>query len=442
SFFRRLAFAARFRDLGIIFTDRTTAESRIQINRTVPERLMDVAPFLRYDPDPYLVVADDGTLKWIVDSYTISGKYPYSHPLQQLGMRRLPPLGNYFRNSVKVVCDAYEGKPEFYIADPQDPLVQCYEKIFPTLFKSMDTMPADMKSHIRYPQFLFAVQLGAYASYHMKDPQVFYQGEDRWAIPPEVYSYGRRQMEAYYVVMELPGMDEPEFLLMMPLVLSGQEERVMVAWMAARCDPPNYGELLVYHFPRKTVYGPWQIESLISQDAEISSQITLWSQAGSKVIRGNLLVIPFEDSLLYVEPLYLEAEDTGLPELRRVIMSYGDNIVWGETLETTLAKLFGKIGVSEAVEEMPAEDEPATVDTPEPTETGPEVDAETIATLRETIEQILQLDREAEEARAAGDIPTYFEKNQQQTELLGELEKKIEETAGGAEGGTGETAAP
>ncbi len=447
SFFRRVAFAARFRDLGIIFTDRTTPESRIQLNRTLPERLMDVAPFLRYDPDPYLVVAEDGTLKWINDAYTISNKYPYSHPLQQLGMRRLPPLGNYFRNSVKVVVDAYEGIPEYYIADPEDPVIQCFDKIFPSLLKPMDEMAPDMREHIRYPQFMFAVQVGAYSSYHMKDPQVFYQGEDRWAIPPEIYSYGRRQMEAYYVVMQLPGMDKPEFLLMMPLVLSGQEERVMVAWMAARCDEPNYGELIVYNFPRETVYGPWQIESRISQNAEISAQITLWSQAGSNVIRGNLLVIPFEESLLYVEPLYLEAEDTGLPEMRRVILAYGDNIVWGSSLEAALEALFGKIDIPVEVEapmeeaevlegptpevERPVEpepvDEPAEEPTEEPVAAADEaVSMETIEESRSVLNEVLRLDQEAAQAQAEGDFQTYLDLKQQQSELLQQLEERLE----------------
>jgi uncharacterized membrane protein (UPF0182 family) len=453
SFFRRVAFAARFRDVGIIFTDRTTSESRIQINRTLPERLMDVAPFLRYDPDPYLVVAEDGKLKWINDAYTISGKYPYSHPLQQLGMRRLPPLGNYFRNSVKVVVDAYEGIPEFYVADADDPLVQCFNKIFPTLFTPMEQMAPDMRRHIRYPQFMFAVQVGAYASYHVKDAQVFYQGEDRWAIPPEIYSYGRRQMEAYYVVIQLPDMDKPEFLLMMPLVLSGQEERVMVAWMAARCDEPNYGELIVYTLPRKTVYGPWQIESRISQNAEISSQITLWSQAGSDVIRGNLLVIPFEDSLLYVEPLYLEAEDTGLPEMRRIILAYGDSIVWGPSLESALEALFGRIDPPVEVDEEPTEpaevleaptpgvgvvDEPAVEAPAEPREV---VSAETLEASRSVLERVLDLDRRAAEAQAQGDFQTYLNLKQQQSGLLQELQQQLDQ-AGGAASDAGEDLAP
>ena len=408
SFFRRLAFFARFRDVRILFTNLFTDDSRIQFNRTLPERMAMVTPFLMYYPDPYLVVDDDGTLKWIADMYTASGKYPYADALR--------PLGNYFRNSVKVVCDAYNGAPEYYIVDDTDPLAQCYRSIFPTLFRSGGEMSQHMRSHLRVPQLLFTIQVGVYADYHMTDPEVFYQKEDRWAMPPEIYSFGRRMVEAYYVVQQLPGEEQPEFLLMMPLVLSGQEERNMVAWMAARCDEPHYGELIVYNFPKeKLTYGPWMIESRISQDSEISAQITLWSQAGSRVIRGNILVIPLERSLLYVEPLYLEAEDTGLPELRRVILSYRDEIVWGADLEGALAQLFGAIEGREEVAATPGEVQPPQV------EVAPEV----IESLRSLIDQILQLDRAAEEARARGDIGTYAEKNQQQSELLRQLEGQL-----------------
>ncbi len=407
-FFRRLAFFARFRDVRILFTNLITDESRIQFHRTLPERMAMVTPFLMYDPDPYMVVDEDGSLKWIADMYTVSTRYPYSDPLR--------PLGNYFRNSIKVLCDAYNGAPEYYIVDESDPLAQCYRSIFPTLFRSSGEMSEHIRSHLRVPQLLFTIQVGVYADYHMTTPDVFYQKEDRWAMPPEIYSFGRRIVEAYYVVQQLPGENEPEFVLMMPLVLSGQEERNMVAWMAARCDPEHYGELIVYNFPKgETIYGPWMVESRISQDAEISQKITLWSQAGSRVIRGNLLVIPLENSLLYVEPLYLEAEDTGLPELRRVILSYRDEIVWGANLEAALAQLFGTIEGRAEIAETPGEEQPPQV------EIAPEV----IESLRSLIDQILQLDRAAEEARARGDIGTYAEKNQQQSELLRQLEGQL-----------------
>lgn len=411
SFFRRVAFFARFfPDVRILFTSQLTEGSRIQINRTLPERMAAVTPFLMPDPDPYLVIDEDGTLKWVNDMYTATGKYPYSAPLR--------PLGNYFRNSIKVFCDAYNGAPEYYVIDPTDPIAQCYASIFPQLFRSGDQISDHMRSHLRVPQLLLTIQVSVYADYHMKDPETFYQREDRWAIPPEIYSFGRRPVEAFYVVMRLPGEDEPEFLLMMPLVLAGQEERNMVAWMAARCDPKHYGELVVYNFPKgQTVYGPWMVESRISQDAEISSQITLWSQAGSRVIRGNLLVIPLEGALLYVEPVYLEAEDTGLPELRRVILVYRDEVVWGVNLEAALAALFGEIEAPEGTVKPPAG-----TAAPAPEAKGA---AEVIEGVRGLLNQILQLDREAEQARAQGDIGTYAQKQQQQSELLRQLESQL-----------------
>jgi len=408
SFFRRLAFAARFRDVRILFSNLFTDDSRIQFNRSLPERLAAIAPFLMYDPDPYLVVDEDGTLKWVNDAYAVSGKYPYSDPLR--------PLGNYFRNSVKVFCDAYDGAPEFYIIDEADPVAQCYRKIFPTLFRSRGEISEYMHAHLRVPQLLFTIQVGVYADYHMTTPEVFFQKEDRWAMPPEIYSFGRRMVEAYYVVQQLPGEDEAEFLIMMPLVLSGQEERNMVAWMAARCDPEHYGEIIVFNFPKERLtYGPWQIESRISQDAEISAQITLWSQAGSNVIRGNLLVIPLLNSLLYVEPLYLEAQDTGLPEMRRVILAYGEEIVWGVNLEAALAELFGTIDGRAEV--------PAGAEVAEPA--GPEVSPELLESLRTLIDRVLQLDREAQEAQAGGDFQTYLRKNQEQSEALRLLEQQV-----------------
>ncbi len=415
SFFRRFAFMARFfPDFQIIFTNMTTPESRIQINRTVPERFQALAPFLLYDPDPYLVVDEDGSLVWMQDAYTVSGKYPYSQSLR--------PLGNYFRNSVKIVMDAYDGIPEYYVVEPDDPVVQVYENIFPTLFRSAEEKSDYMRSHWRFPELLFTIQVGVYAQYHMTDPNVFYHGEDRWAIPPEIYKVGRRQMEAYYVVMEFPDREEPEFVLMMPLVLAGQEERVMVSWLAARCDEPHYGEMLVYKFARERVFGPWMIESRISQHAEISAAITLWSQAGSDVLRGNLLVIPLADSLLYVEPVYLVAEDTGLPEMRRVILAFGEEIVWGANLELALEQLFGRLEVREEVlPEEPEVEEPIEEVEPPP---APDV----IEPMRDTLDRILELNRQAEAARAAGDIATYIELTQQQSELLEELEMDVDET--------------
>lgn len=413
-FFTRVAFFARFfPQVQLLFTNLITPESRIQINRTLPERLQAVAPFLMYDPDPYLVVNDDGTLKWISDAYTVSGKYPYA--------QGIPRLGNYVRNSVKVVCDAYDGIPEYYVIDESDPLVQCYQKVFPTLFKPARELSDHLRAHLRYPQLLFMLQVQIYSVYHMKDPQVFFQGEDRWAIPPEIYSFGRRLVEAYYVVMQLPGEEKPEFLLMMPLVLFGQEERNMVAWMAARCDGEHYGEIVVCNFPKGKFFdGPWQVESRISQDGEISQLITLWSTQGSRVIRGNLLVIPLANSMLYVEPLYLEAEDTGLPELRRVIVVYGDRIELGTTLEDALTRLFGDIGAGRpaaAPSAAPASAQGAPATTAAP--------PSNLSAARETLQRLLQLDQEKQQALAGGDLATYQQKDREQSALLRELQQQL-----------------
>ncbi len=410
SFLRRVAFFARFfPDLQILFTTGITDNSRIQINRTLPERMQALAPFLMYDPDPYLVVNDDGTLKWVVDAYTISGRYPYS--------RAVPRLGNYIRNSVKVICDAYEGMPEYYVIDPTDPLVQCYQKIFPTLFKPINEMSQHLRRHLRYPQLLFMLQVGIYCDYHMKDPQIFFQGEDRWAIPPEIYSHGRRPVEAYYVVMELVEGKGPEFVLMMPLVLYGREERNMVAWMAARCDEPHYGELIVYDFPKgQLIYGPWMVESRISQDPEISQLITLWGQKGSNVIRGNLLVIPLEHSLLYVEPLYIEAEESGLPELKRVILVYGNQVALGVDLEDALQEIFGAVGGAK---------QPSKAPQVAPAPGVEQVSGTQLERLRGLIEHVLDLDKQAQEAQQKGDFQTYLEKHKEQSAALQKLKGEL-----------------
>ncbi|MBC7289582.1 MAG: UPF0182 family protein, partial [Armatimonadetes bacterium] len=338
-FLRRLAFAAKFMDLQILFTTAVTKDTKIILNRYLPERFAALAPWLMYDPDPYLVVAD-GRLVWMCDAYTVTNRFPYSRPALN--------FVNYIRNSVKIVCDAYDGIPEYYVFDPTDPLIQCYQKVFPGLFKPFEQMPASLKQHIRYPQLLFTLQVQIYADYHMKDPSTFYQREDSWSIPVEKYATGQRPVEAYYVVMRLPGEKKPEFLLILPLTLRGREERNMVAWMAARCDLEHYGELIVYRLPKEVLcYGPMQIEIRIDQNGEFSKLNALWDQRGSRVIRGNLLAIPIDNSMLYVEPLYLVSTQAGgetqagLPELRRVIAALGDRLAIGVTLDDALAKLFG-----------------------------------------------------------------------------------------------------
>ncbi len=329
SLMRKALFAARFRTEKILLSSDITSESRILYYRTINERVKAVAPFLRFDADPYMVVTDNGGLKWIIDAYTFSDRLPYSKPLKG-GI-------NYLRNSVKVVVDAYDGSMDFYISDPGDVMVRVYARIFPGLFKPISAMPGDLRKHVRYPHQFLQVQAAMFAAYHMTDPKVFYNKENLWEVP----ALGEQRMEPYYTIMKLPGEKKEEYILLLPFTPSKRDN--LAAWLTARCDEPNYGKLLVYTFPRdRLVYGPKQIDARINQDSVISQQLTLWNQRGSEVIRGSMLVIPIEKSLLYVQPLYLAAADkAGLPELKRVLVAYGDEVVMEENLELALQRLFG-----------------------------------------------------------------------------------------------------
>ncbi len=328
----KLAFASRFGAAALLLSTDVGAQSRIMIHRTVKDRVARIAPFLTFDRDPYLVLAD-GRLYWIVDAYTTSGSYPYSRPSGDV---------NYIRNSVKVVVDAYNGTVRFYLVDPADPVAQVYARIFPGLLRPLGEMPPPLVAHLRYPVDLFNTQAHIYATFHMKDPQVFYNREDLWAVPNELFGGSPQPLEPYYVNLRLEPARGEEFTLILPFTPSGKDN--MVAWMAGRSDVPNYGRLLVYRFPKdRTVFGPMQIEARINQDPVISSQLTLWNQQGSQVIRGNLLVVPIADALLYIEPLYLQAEGSALPELKRVIVSYGSRIAMEPTLEESLARIFGAL---------------------------------------------------------------------------------------------------
>ena len=325
SFVRKVLLSARFKTLKIFFSDDIHEESRVLMYRNISNRVAKVAPFLMLDQDPYLVISE-GRLFWIYDTYTVSDRFPYSP--QSF-------FGNYVRNSVKVVIDAYEGTMDFYIADPKDPVILTYRGIFPELFKDMETMPEDLKNHIRYPSDLFAIQTIVYATYHMKTPQVFYNKEDQWEVP----QIDGRRMEPYYTIMKLPSKQEEEYILMLPFTPRGKSN--LSAWMVARSDGEHYGKLVAYTFPKqKLIYGPSQIVARINQDAEISRQISLWDQRGSSVIQGTLLVIPIEESLIYVRPLYLKADAGKIPELKRVIVGYEDNIAMEPTLEEALEKIF------------------------------------------------------------------------------------------------------
>jgi uncharacterized membrane protein (UPF0182 family) len=329
---RRLLFAARYGEPKIILSDDLTADSRILIYRTIGDRIRMIAPFFRFDRDPYIVVTDDGRLVWMLDGYTTSDRYPYSEPVRG--------MGNYIRNSVKVTVDAYDGSVRFYIADATDPIVRAYGAAFPGLLRPLDTMPADLRRHLRYPEDFFTIQARKYAVYHMENPQVFYNKEDLWTVPRRSIEGRDREMEPYFTIMRLPGEAREEFILLTLFNPSRRDN--MIAWMAARSDPPNYGRLIVYNFPKqKNVYGPRLIDARIDQDPVISQQLSLWNQRGSTVIRGSLLAIPIEQSLIYVQPLYLAASEQGaLPELRRVIVAYGGQIAMEATLEQSLARIF------------------------------------------------------------------------------------------------------
>ena len=329
--FRKNLFAWHFGDINLLLSSYITDDSRIMIRRDIQEQVRTITPFLRLDHDPYLVISG-GKLYWIQDAYTTSDYFPYAQPVQKLGL-------NYIRNSVKIVIDAYNGTVDFYLIDAADPIARTYQRIFPGLFKPFAAMPPDLQTHIRYPEDLFRIQAQIYQAYHMEAADVFYNREDLWQSPREPTDGGTTLMAPYYIVMRLPGEAQAEFFLMLPMVPSRRDN--MIAWLAARCDPPDYGKLIVYEFPKdKLVYGPFQIEALINQNTEISQQLTLWNQMGSRVIRGNLLVIPIENSILYVSPLYLRAAEGQLPELKRVIAAYADRVVMKETLAEALSALF------------------------------------------------------------------------------------------------------
>jgi uncharacterized membrane protein (UPF0182 family) len=347
SFLKRLAFALRLGDSQILLSGAITPESRLLWHRQVQERVETIAPFLRYDPDPYPVIVD-GRLVWLLDAYTVSDRYPYSEPIETSYGRI-----NYIRNAAKVTMDAYHGNMSFHLVDPQDPLAATYAAIFPDLFRPVEEMDPTLVAHWRYPEGLFRIQAATFETFHMTDPQVYYNQEDVWNWAQEVATGERVLMEPYYVNMSLPGETETEFVLMLPYTPSAKDN--MIAWLYARNDGQQYGQLGVYRFSKqRQTYGPMQIESRIDQDPQISAQLSLWNQRGSQVIRGNLLVIPIDQAILYVEPIYLQAEASQLPELRRVIVTYGNRIAMEETLADALARVMGV----EPVAEEPAGPEP------------------------------------------------------------------------------------
>jgi len=395
---KRLAYAFDFGSLKILISNYFTKDSRVLYYRNIHRRVREIAPFLQYDNDPYLVIID-GKLKWILDAYTVGTKYPYAEPMSR-------GRENYIRNSVKIVIDAFNGTMDFYVVDDTDPLIQTYQKIFPDLFKSNESVPTEIRKHFRYPTDLFRIQSHVYLAYHMSDPEAFYNREDMWKMPTEIYSGSEQPLEPYYIIMRLPEHTEEEFLLILPFTPVNKNN--MIAWMAARSDGDNYGDLLLYEFPKKElVYGPMQIEARIDQHPQISELLTLWSQKGSNVIRGNMMIIPIEQSLLYVEPLYLRSEQSQMPELKRVIVAYNNDIVMENTLEDALAVIFG--------EEKPST--PKTVLAP-----GGEIQS-----IKQLIQSANEAYQNAQESLQNGNWSQYGTYQQQLQQILQQLQQTTSE---------------
>ena len=339
SFWKQLLFSYFMGDFNVLLTDYIQDDSQIQFWNQVGERVRRVAPFLKFDQDPYMVHGGDRQY-WIIDAYTTSNSFPYSEPIRD---QRGYEGTRYIRNSVKVVVDAYDGDVSLYVSDPDDPIIQMYQNVFPDLFQPLEDMPERLQNHIRYPQDYFEIQVERYRRYHQTQPQVFYNNEDLWTRPQEQYANQQRQMEPYYILTDLPGQDAAglEFMLMMPMTPDGRDN--MISWMAARSDPPNYGDVVVYELPKdRLIRGPNQIESRIDQDTEISRQLSLWDQRGSSVIRGNLIVVPIEESFLYVEPIFLVAEEIQIPEMQRVIAATDQKVAMERTLRQSLNSVMGE----------------------------------------------------------------------------------------------------
>lgn len=415
----RALFALRFGDFNMLISNQLTGDSEVLFRRAIQERVPEIAPFLEYDLDPYIVSADDRLL-WVWDAYTVSNRYPNAQPLPSTSRFA---GANYLRNSVKVVVDAYDGTVRFFLADPDEPIVAAYARIFPDLFEPLSAMPDELEAHLRYPEDLFIAQNESYRLYHLSATDngatTFYNEDDRWAIPEDVVAGNGQPMEPYYVIMRIPGEDEAEFVLIQPMV--PEDRPNMIAWVAARMDPGVYGERIAFQFPTGTsTQGPVQIEGRIGADDAISEQFTLWSSAGSRVVRGNLLVLPIgEDGLLYVEPIFLQAEGAPFPEFVRVIMADQRRVAFAETVEEGLRQLLG-----EAEPPPPEIPEPTDPDeSPGPSPSPGESPGELPADVAGLVAEAQRLYDEAQAALDAGDLGTYQER-------IDELDAVLESLAG------------
>ena len=405
NFFNRVLFSIKEGSLKLLVSSNIDSDSKIIIYRNVIDRVRKIMPHLSYEADPYMV-AVDGKLYWMMDAYTTSSYYPYSEPIDgNTGST------NYIRNSVKVVVDAYNGDTNFYVVDEKDPIATTFQKIYPTLFKSFDEMPEGLKSHIRYPNYLFEIQASVYAKYHMEDVNVFYQREDMWDIASEIYGMEKKQMTPNYYIAKLPGEQKAEFFNSIPFTPKSKQN--MTALMVARNDGENYGQLVLYQFPKsRTIYGPEQIEAQIDQNTEISKEFSLWSSAGTKYRRGNMFIIPINTSILYVEPVYLEATNSSIPEVKRIIVAYNDKIAYEETLADCLISLFGtkaQKGVSGS-------------ETTTPSQPSGEDSAANMSA-RQLAELVQEYFTKAQNAQKNGDWAKYGEYLDKMEEYLNELTK-------------------
>jgi hypothetical protein len=420
----RLLFSLRFQDLNLFISDQVTSDSQLLYDRSLEQRLPKIAPFLQFDKDPYVVIDEaTGRLVYIQDAYTVSDRFPHSNWFNPAGLTgsNLSGAFNYIRNSVKITMDAYDGTTTFYVADPEDPIVRTYAKVFPTLFRPLDELPASLEAHLRFPEELFNVQNRVFGRYHVTRTEQFFQGDDLWTVPSDQATEQTLPSEAYYVVMRMPGESEAEFLLLQPMVPTNRPN--MIAWIAARNDGEAYGTTRVYRFPADTtVFGPEQIEARIDADGAISEQITLWSQAGSKVIRGNLIVVPVSDSVIYLQPFYLQSTGTALPEFQRIVVASPREVVWSRTLSEGLRLLLeaeaeggGGPGPSPTPEPTP---EPTASPSP-PGTPGPALPGDVDA-LIDYANEHFEL---AEQARLRGDIATYAA----EMDLVGEAIRALNE---------------
>ena len=387
----------------MLVSRQLTSDSRVIYHRNISDRLTTIAPFLQYDADPYLVIVD-GRLFWIRDAYTLTGNYPYSTPVTD-GI-------SYIRNSVKAVIDAYNGTTTFYLADPDDPIALTLSKVFPTLLQPLDTMPAELQRHLRYPEDIFTLQTTVNSTFHMTNPTVFYNREDQWDVP----IVDGEQMEPYYTIMRIPGEEQAEFIQMLPFTPRGRNN--LAAWMVARSDGEHYGKMLTFQFPKQQlIFGPSQIVNRINQDQVISPQLTLWNQQGSEVIQGTLLVIPIEEALLYIRPIYLRASGGRIPELKQVVVAYQNQIVMDQTLDRALERLFGRGTPGDPIAP------PSTLMTDVAPEASPADTAATLPAPSTTLAQQAQnLYARALQARRDGDWALYGEEIEQLGEVLEQLQ--------------------